>query len=68
MPYVSLSAFARLNHMSRSTVRWLCAQPGFPAIRIGRRVYIGTTEAERWLARRNGGTSDLVPPITKEVH
>jgi len=64
---MSLSAFARHNHLSTATVRWLCAQPGFPAVRVGRRVYIGSTEAERWLARRNGGTSDLVPLITKEV-
>ena len=50
---------AEVLHVSRPVVYTLCRQPGFPCIRIGRKVLVPADKLREWL-REQCGTSEEV--------
>lgn len=50
-----LSTFAQENEMNEPHLRRLIAEGLFPAVRLGRRLYVHVETAEEWA--RNGGAA-----------
>lgn len=50
-----VDAVARRLGISRGLAYELANSPGFPAVRIGRRLLVPVAGLERWLAEQSGG-------------
>ena len=49
--FFSVDAFAQVIGLSRASAYRLAAQPGFPCLRIGRRIILSRDHIRRWVDR-----------------
>ena len=52
--FFSVDAFAQVIGLSRASAYRLAAQPGFPCLRIGRRIILSRDHVRQWINRGMG--------------